>query len=192
MASDERILPLSRRFPSLILFFFTAIGIPTAAGLTFTEKVTQNPWLALALFLFYQVVIFSMRFPSKTWGKIESRWVERAAQWLDTTLQAPFPRYKKRYFQHLIYRHRDFDVKGLSTQGVHTLELARVFVELRVAPQPIQKIATDPIRQVPEALRKGQHTIWDYLRSTPPAAQSLAIIGAPGSGRRLWNGSRSR
>ncbi|MBI3249183.1 MAG: NACHT domain-containing protein [Deltaproteobacteria bacterium] len=183
MATPDSNAPPPRRLPTLILLFFTTVGVPTAAGLGFAEKVTQNPWLTFALFLLYEVTIAVLGFATKVWQKLEPQWVERSAQWLDAKLQAPFPRYRKRYLQHLIYRHRDFDVKGLSTQGVHTLELARVFVELSVDPQPIQKIATDPIRQLPELLREGQHTIWDYLRSTPLTDQHLAIIGAPGSGK---------
>src|SRR5215213_7580935 len=37
--------------------------------------------------------------------------------------------FQKQYFTLLQYQHRDFDIKGLSTQTIHTLALEQVFVE---------------------------------------------------------------
>lgn len=87
--------------------------------------------------------------------------------------------YKKTYLQHLHYRHRNFDVKGLTTQGTYTLELTRVFVELSIAPRPPHEVGASPI-QLPETLRQGRHTVWDFLAQSD---QSFAIIGPPGSGK---------
>src|SRR5919108_6608920 len=42
--------------------------------------------------------------------------------------------FRKQYFTLLQYQHRDFDIKGLSTQTVHTLDLEQVFVELKLQP----------------------------------------------------------
>ena len=81
------------------------------------------------------------------------------------------------------YRHRDFDVKGLSTQGIFTLMLRDVFVELSIAPKTVHHVSADPVQQVPEELREGQHTVWQFLAAEPMANQNLAIIGPPGSGK---------
>ncbi|MCC6607498.1 MAG: hypothetical protein IT327_30105 [Anaerolineae bacterium] len=83
------------------------------------------------------------------------------------------------YRQYIRYRFRDFNVKGLSTHGPYTLELARVYVELSVAPKPFHT-ATSNIVQLPEKLQSGRHNIWAYLQQTE---QNFAIIGPPGSGK---------
>ena len=41
--------------------------------------------------------------------------------------------YRRTYDQHMIYDHRNFDVKGLSTQGIHTLELEHVWYSHMIA-----------------------------------------------------------
>ncbi|MGD9100727.1 MAG: hypothetical protein PVF45_09630 [Anaerolineae bacterium] len=156
-------------WPKVARDLFVAAGVPLVAGLAFAEQVSQHPWQALGLALLYEMSLAVVRFGGKVWGKLEERWVERVAEGVDSGLLRFAPRYHKRYLQHLIYRHRDFDVKGLSTQGTYTLALERIFVELSIAPQPAHKTSADPIRAVPEALRKGRHVVWDYLQSEPMA-----------------------
>jgi energy-coupling factor transporter ATP-binding protein EcfA2 len=172
------------RWPVVILLLM-AVGVPTAAGLAFADKVTKNPWQALGLALLYEVVVLVFGFMAKVWQRLEKRWVDQVADWLDARVRGLFSGrgYRKRYLQHLVYRHRDFDVKGLTTQGIYTLELEKVFVELSVAPQPMHQVSPDPIRSLPEALREGRHVVWDYLESEQMASQNLAIIGPPGSGK---------
>ena len=45
-----------------------------------------------------------------------------------------FLRYRRRYPQDVIYQHRNFDIKGLTTQSAFTLELEHVFVDLSISP----------------------------------------------------------
>jgi hypothetical protein len=87
----------------------------------------------------------------------------------------------RRYFKLLFYQHRDFDVKGLSTQGTYNLELEHVFVDLTIEPKPAHATSTDPIRHIPEKL-SGRRQIWDYLLSKE-LQDPLVLIGAPGSGK---------
>ena len=89
---------------------------------------------------------------------------------------------RKQYYEYLEGQHRDFDVKGLSLQGPFTLELNQVFIELSIDPTTIQQMSANPI-PVPQALRQGSHSIWDYLASAHLADQHLVIIGPPGSGK---------
>jgi predicted NACHT family NTPase len=90
--------------------------------------------------------------------------------------------YKKKYLEYMFFRHRNFDVKGLTTQGVYTLELSRVFVELSVAPRITQTTSNNPLK-VPRQLQKGSHSIWSYLAMGKKEAPNFAIIGVPGSGK---------
>lgn len=91
---------------------------------------------------------------------------------------------KQAYFQLIHYQHRNFDVKGLTTQGVYTLELEKVFVHLALAPQTRGKrVSADPLRAVPQNLKEGRHDSWAFLTDKQMAGRHLAILGAPGSGK---------
>lgn len=87
--------------------------------------------------------------------------------------------YRREYLQYLLDRHQSFDVKGLTTQGVYTLDLAHVFVELTMRSQAPHEVTSNPI-QLPEDLQQGQHTIWGYLQH---GKQPLVILGPPGTGK---------
>lgn len=93
----------------------------------------------------------------------------------------PFPRYKRRYYEHLVYEHQDFDIKGL-TQGSYTFDLERIFVDLRIDPKAPHQTSAD-LLHIPETLRAGNHSIWDYLTSEPLKNQHFVILGPPGSGK---------
>lgn len=92
--------------------------------------------------------------------------------------------YKEEYFRVLHYQHRNFDVKGLTTQGVYTLELEKVFVDLALAPQSRgARVSADPLRSVPKNLKEGRHDLWTFLTDKQMTGRNLAILGAPGSGK---------
>ncbi len=165
----------------LILFLLAALGVPVAAATTQFEKITTNPWLALALFVIWEFLVLLVGFVTDVWGKLRDIWVDRTARWIDRWVVAFLSRYRKKYEKHVIYRHRDFDVKGLGTQGPYTLELERVFVELRLHPQAPHRTSADPVPKVPRELQEGRHTVWDFL--TSPHLRHLVIIGPPGSGK---------
>ncbi|MGI9503022.1 MAG: hypothetical protein ACR2RE_08210, partial [Geminicoccaceae bacterium] len=69
------------------------------------------------------------------------------------------------YLRHAIeYEHRNFDVKGLSTQNIYTLELEQVFVDLSLAPMAPHEASGNPIENLPEDLRERRHSVWQYLK----------------------------
>ncbi|KAA3659788.1 MAG: NACHT domain-containing protein, partial [Chloroflexi bacterium] len=129
------------------------------------------------------VIAMATEFFKAVWDKLKDRWSGPVADWIDAKIVHRVSGYHKRYLQHLIYLHRDFDVKGLSTQGIYTLELENVFVELSVDPKSMHHVSTDPIQEIPEELQEGSHTIWDFLKAETLRQQSLAVIGAPGCGK---------
>ena len=67
-------------------------------------------------------------------------------------------------------------MKGLSTQGIYSLELKRVFVELSIVPHRPDKRAHDPL---PRETASERHEVWEHLEQK----SHYAIIGAPGSGK---------
>ncbi len=95
----------------------------------------------------------------------------------------PNRQYRRQYAEYLKYHHRNFDVKGLTTQGVYTLELAQVFVELALDRQTAETASADPIRPMAPALQEGRHAVWSYLNSKQLVGRTLVFLGPPGSGK---------
>lgn len=158
----------------------TALGIPSVAAWAFADQIVQQPWQALGLALGYELLVLVGGMSMQIWQKLQERWVDRIVDKIDGLIQGRAPGYRGRYLKNMVFRHRNFDVKGLTTQGIYTLELQKVFVELRIAPRSPHEISTDPI---PVRMREaqGQKPIWEYLRSRE--LKNLAIIGPPGSGK---------
>ena len=125
-------------------------------------------------------VVFA--FITKVWGNLEGKWAERTADWLDQTMQSLFSGYRRRYLEYLVYQHRAFDVKGLSTQGPYNLELEGVYVQLGVDPTPVSGVSANPLQSLPEELRAGMQPLWEYIDENKPA-RNYAILGAPGCGK---------
>ncbi|MCA9998442.1 MAG: hypothetical protein KDE56_21920, partial [Anaerolineales bacterium] len=167
----------------IVVLLLTAVGGPIAAGIAFSQQVAQNPGQAVLWFVLYELVLLVIGFVTGLLEELQKRWTPRVADWIDGLPGRWRSKPEKAYRQHLIYRHRDFDVKGLSTQGIYTLELEQVFVELSIAPQPPGKVPADPIYKLPEELRQGSHPIWQFLAAEPLQKQQFAILGAPGSGK---------
>src|SRR5260370_20541929 len=164
---------------AVVTLLAVAVFPPLATAISFAHAVTQNPGLTIVLVLLYEIIIFIISIISKIWQKLESPWINQIANWLDIRVRSIVSGYQGHYCQYLIYQHRDFDVKGLSTLGTYTLDLDQVFVDLSITPRLPHQTSADPLK-LPEALRTGQHSIWYYLMSEPLIHQHLAIIVPPG------------
>ncbi|MGK7928888.1 MAG: SUMF1/EgtB/PvdO family nonheme iron enzyme [Spirulina sp.] len=91
--------------------------------------------------------------------------------------------FANKYYQRLIYRCRDYRTQGLKTKGPFVLDLEKVFVPLRVAPESAERISTAMVR---ESDGSSGSSIWDFLEAgsdRDPTYSSMAVIGAPGSGK---------
>jgi len=170
----------SDRWAALIRFLITAFGIPSGviAGI---GVITKNPWLVAIIVSLYYVLLLIVNLAGKIWKKLEDLVMDRIAEWVKYKGQDLFFHYQRHYCQLLVYQHRDFDVKGLSTQGTFTLDLVQVFVELHIAPTPAHHASPNPIR-LPSMLTEGR-SIWDYLAAEPLKSKQFVILGAPGSGK---------
>lgn len=116
-------------------------------------------------------------------NELKTRYEKRVSTVIDERDRFGRGGFREKYLKHLEFRHRTFDVKGLSTTGPHSLELQRVFVELSMVSQAHHKTSTDPIRDVSQNIPTGRRTIWEYLQSNTGGSHNLAVIGAPGSGK---------
>jgi NACHT domain len=162
-----------------IVAILVALGIPAGVVTAFHDFVFAHPVPSLVIGILYIVMAGSV---FVLWQRLVNLWIERSVHWIDTRVQWFTSQARRKYWQYLVYQYRDFDVKGLSTQVIYTLELDQVFVELRVDPMPAHATSSDPVR-LPADLATGEHAIWDYLAADALKNQHLAIIGAPGSGK---------
>ncbi len=164
----------------VLLIFFSLTGVPAALS-TYLTKLTQNLWLIIGLFLAYEVLVFFIGIISGAANILSGRWAQRIADFVDLKSQKLFSPFYKQYIEYIVYKHRDFDVKGLSTQGIYALEMEKVFVELSMVPQTIDKAGKSLVPSIETGLNGDSRSIWDFLKSD--TCLHLAIIGSPGSGK---------
>ena len=174
----------------------SGIGIVTTITLLSNGQVLEAAIaLGTTILLTALVMIgtFARKLTDRILDKIEERLdekIEPLASWVVDRLEqavvslwwrftSPF---EKRYIQHLIYAYRDFRTQGTQTRGPFALDLEKVFVPLRVAPESLERIPSDMIRL---SDTRDSLQIWDFLAvvKRQPAFQRLVIIGAPGAGK---------
>lgn len=160
--------------------FMLFAGVPAFLVL---YKATQDLNLSTIITIIYELVVFVGGFMGKVWQKLEGKWVDRFADWIDLTLQDVFSRYKSKYFEYIVYQHRVFDMKGLSTQGPYNLELEKIYVQLGVDPTPAHEASSSPVHMLPEGLRSGNHSIWEYILNENAQKNNYAVLGPPGCGK---------
>ena len=171
----------SNRWPAIVLLVATSVGVPGSLVALFKDKALQHPWITLLCVAVWELVVLIGSLVTDVWSKLRSRWVDRLTDWADHFVQTLFSGYRRQYLKWLFYRHRDFDVKGLTTQIIYNLELEQVFVDLTIQPRTPSRASTDPIRPLSTELT-GRRSVWDYLTSES-FTDHLALIGAPGSGK---------
>lgn len=154
---------------------------PLAGG--FTEWAQSNPWPASVLLLSWEACLAVFAFGQEVWAKVRPNLVDRTANALTFWIDSLLSRYRKRYLRYVIYQHRNFDVKGLSTQATFTLELEQVFVDVSVAPIAPHEASADMLRKLPPSLQEGRHQVWDFLQAFGKGSSKLVLLGAPGSGK---------
>ena len=172
-------------------------GLPgTGLGLTVHFFLTGQVWPAVVssvMTLGVALLTIGKNFVKAVLERIESR-SQEDAEFLGDWIYDGFRHvllqvwwsftddFRGQYYQQLIYSYRDFRTQGLKTKGPFTLDLEKVFVPLRVAPESLNKI-TSAMIQDKEAAESLE--IWDFLSKVDrqSAFQRIAIIGPPGSGK---------
>jgi energy-coupling factor transporter ATP-binding protein EcfA2 len=185
---------IPRRLVGWTVLGLLTVGVPAGVFVAARETVAANRVLALVVGLTYEGLVLGIGFAGRVARNLEDRWANRATEYVDTALRRRFSRFGANYLEHLVYRHRDFDVKGLTTRSSYTVELEQVFVDLSLVPTSPHQVSADPVSGLasllaagrPSALGRGgqpqrRQPIWSYLRD--PSSQRLAILGAPGSGK---------
>jgi energy-coupling factor transporter ATP-binding protein EcfA2 len=180
--------PSGGRIQALLTLVLTLLG-PPAALLSFAHSLNLPLWVTIVLTLAYELLALFVSFLTQVWEKLKTPWIEAIANKVDQGTRSVLSHYHHHYCRYFTYEYRDLDVKGITTQGISTLDLEDVFVELCVVPEAPQDASFDPLRgsidllQIPAKLRSGSHTIWKYLAAPHLRNQHFVVLGPPGSGK---------
>ncbi|MGH8910336.1 MAG: NACHT domain-containing protein [Egibacteraceae bacterium] len=108
----------------------------------------------------------------------------RLVKWLDDKLHRLLRGrdYRRRYYRKFIIpESRDFDIKGLATQGYYTLELNQVFVDLDLRESLVSYASGSVVQERDRG--EEDRTIWRLLKRTSRDRRHYALIGPPGAGK---------
>jgi predicted NACHT family NTPase len=131
----------------------------------------------------WELALLAAAFALDVWAEVRPTLVGRAAEAVKFWIDCLISRHRQHYLKDIVFQHRNFDVKGLSTQATFTLELEHVFVDLSVAPIAPHEASADMIRKLPPELREGRRQVWDFLEGVGDGTAKLVLLGAPGSGK---------
>lgn len=161
-------------------------GVPGAVLALALHFAKEQKWtLAIALVAGAGLIALLLRFFDKLLPHLDklfewlannfAGWVQRC--WWKITAQ-----FQGRYYEQLIYTCRDFRTQGLKTKGPFTLDLEKVFVPLRVAPESADKITAGMLQTCGAA--EGL-TIWNFLAQLKkqPTFRRIVVIAPPGAGK---------
>jgi energy-coupling factor transporter ATP-binding protein EcfA2 len=157
--------------------------------ISFAHTLDLPLWVTVVLVLVYEILACFVSFLTQIWEKLKQPWIEAIANRIDQGTRSILSHYHHHYCRYFTYEHRDLDMKGITTQGVYTLDLEDVFIELRVDPKAPHAASVDPLRMstnlslVPAELRNSSHTIWEYLATPHLRNQHFVVLGPPGSGK---------
>ena len=162
-----------------------AFGVPLFAwllGATWQsagEYARNHPWQTVGLLVLYEVLLGIRWFFREIWKRLGNNLLDFCAERFKFLATSLVSGYARKYRNHVFYHCRDFDVKGLSTQGIYSLEMKRVFVELSVVPHQADTRGHDPVNAFPPDNLAERADIWTYLEREG----NYAILGSPGSGK---------
>ncbi len=115
----------------------TGLGLAAVSALAWWQwdRLVSHPWVSAAVAAGAALLAAVVGLGKKVWAELEGKWAKSVAEWIDAQVRLYgsllFSGFRRRYYRQLLYRHRVFNVRGLQTQGVFTLELEKVFVDLR-------------------------------------------------------------
>ncbi len=183
----------------LQIFGFPSSGVGIAATIHFLRTGDfQQAAIAGGLTVGVTVIAIAGKFGknviSKILDKIEEKLEKQEdnlANWVvdgfESFIVRRFSKFQGKYYQQLIYGCRDYRTQGLKTKGPFTLDLEKVFVPLRVAPESAENISPAMIQSRESIEGLG---IWDFLAASKKSNskynynyRTIVIIGAPGTGK---------
>ncbi|TBR56403.1 hypothetical protein B4U84_29830 [Westiellopsis prolifica IICB1] len=183
---------LSKKWYYLLILFISSLGL-TLTYFFILNNQKQTALLLLILMLLLLMFLNFTRIFILVFIERITQNFERKQQELANNLADEFERkldpweqksliFQTKYYHQLIESCRDYRTQGLKTKGPFTLDLEKVFVPLKVAPESAEQIhsAMISLREKVEST-----SIWDWLVASQNiyTFRSIVIIGPPGSGK---------
>ena len=130
--SFEQILRfLQRLFASQILVFFVVLA--------WLNDYVYDPLVATGLIILSEIAGLGLVFAKKVWERLETDLVDATVDWIKGEALNFSPGFRRHYNTQVKFDHRVFNVRGLRTTGTFSLEVEKVFVELRVSPSSLSE-----------------------------------------------------
>ncbi|MET9312651.1 NACHT domain-containing protein [Kribbella sp. NPDC003505] len=163
-----------------IVPILVAFGPPVAVSGWLWSKVQQNPVVSVVVLLGYWFLVAVVRFVFRVSSEVGDLWIPRTAAAVDRRVSAFLKSYRARYLNQLLASVRDVELLGMATQGEFSLQLRHVYVDVSLAPSPLQTTTHAPFvgAETPAGERRSLDS---FLDSREPRV--FAVIGGPGSGK---------
>ncbi|MBZ0296018.1 MAG: NACHT domain-containing protein, partial [Anaerolineae bacterium] len=167
-------------------YFFLAYFV-LSSTVAFTQVLNafavEDPGRGMLVVVLYSILLILVGIVTKIWQKIETVIVEHAGDNIAGDFLGRIVRFESRYKQTLAHQAGKADVQGLKTKGPFTLELAQVYVHLKVVPFSPGEAKNNPVHttKIKPDLLQGEHEIWEFIRD--PQLRSIVILGPPGAGK---------
>ena len=162
---------MKRQSPSIKIYVIVAVVL-ISTFLAIWKFANFQSALGFSFVQLLFIIVFTIA--TKLFEALSEKFINRLANTLEHWGLLILSGYKNRYLEHLRYRYRGFDTRGLTTQGDFNLELEKVYVELYLQSTQTKKIVEGPT---------CDQTIWDYLNLESVNGAKLVIVGKPGSGK---------
>ncbi|MBI4783686.1 MAG: NACHT domain-containing protein [Oscillatoriophycideae cyanobacterium NC_groundwater_1537_Pr4_S-0.65um_50_18] len=181
--------PLIEQIKKLVQDTLLSWGLPGAGlGLTVHFGIQGNWSGAIAALIGTAILTFLLKFFTKLDPRLDALAEWSVSQFEQSILRlwwSATGQFQGKYYQTLIYRLRDFRVQGLKTKGPFSLDLQKVFVPLKVAPESADRIPSALIQTLAQPREEGKLSIWNILAVLPqqPSFRRMVILGPPGSGK---------
>lgn len=114
--------PSGGRIQAILTLLIALFGPPVAL-ISFAHSLNLPLWVTIVLLLVYELLVFFMSFLTEVWQKLKAPWIEAIANKIDQGTRSVLSHYHHNYCRYFRYEYRDLDMKGITTQGVHTLDL---------------------------------------------------------------------
>ncbi|GII88832.1 hypothetical protein Ssi03_68220 [Sphaerisporangium siamense] len=157
-----------------------AVVPPPLMAAKLWPDVQRQPWLALAAFVGYELLLAAVGFAGKVFGDLQDRWAKAAADGVDAVLRRTSARFERAYRDQVRGAVRFVDQKGLATRSDRTPELAKIYVDVSLEPQVPHETARAPLAGRTE-MYVERRSLWSFLGGE--ASVVLAVIGPPGTGK---------
>lgn len=141
---------------------------------------------ALGVAIAGSAMVFLSGLTKAVLDQVQETLKKRIADWVVGQLEILWWRltsqFQRRYNHYLIDTYRDFQTEGIKTRGPFTLDLEKVFVPLRIAPESLDKV---PSALISAKDAQDYRQIWDFLVAIAqrPSFRRIVILAPPGLGK---------